>query len=220
MLADDVALPIQRSTGHHSPHGSGEQGHIRAPCARRWAWLRAAGSGCAGMMHYRMGSDSAPDRIDAIRGFLAADPATTEVVGGREMRRYSRTVSLERHHCDVAAHEIICETTRGKYALVHAIRRGVLETQAGRKCDRLEAWFAGPEGPSALFAGRILPFDEKAGVVWARLMAEGTARGRPRNALDMIIAATAQANDCIVVTDNEWDFTDVEFINPLRRSAR
>ena len=96
----------------------------------------------------------------------------------------------------------------------------MLETQAGRKCDRLEAWFAGPEGPSALFAGRILPFDEKAGVVWARLMAEGTARGRPRNALDMIIAATAQANDCIVVTDNEWDFTDVEFINPLRRSAR
>ena len=103
---------------------------------------------------------------------------------------------------------------------VAEIRRGVLERQAGRKRDRLEAWFAGPEGPSALFAGRILPFDEKAGVVWARLMAEGTARSRPRNALDMIIAATAHANDCIVVTDNERDFTDVEFINPLRRSAR
>lgn len=96
------------------------------------------------------------------------------------------------------------------------IRRGVLEAPAGRKRDALNAWFAGPEGPSTLFAGRVLPFDEKAGLVWARLMAEGTARGRPRNALDTIIAATAEANDCIVVTDNERDFSGVECINPLR----
>ena len=96
------------------------------------------------------------------------------------------------------------------------IRRGMLEAPAGRKRDALNAWFAGPEGPSALFAGRVLPFDEKAGFVWARLMAEGTARGRPRNALGTIIAATAEANDCIVVTDNERDFSGVECINPLR----
>ena len=96
------------------------------------------------------------------------------------------------------------------------IRRGVLEAPTGRKRDALDAWFAGPEGPSALFAARVLPFDEKAGFVWARLMAEGTARGRPRNALDTIIAATAEANDCIVVTDNERDFSGVECINPLR----
>ena len=99
---------------------------------------------------------------------------------------------------------------------VAEIRRGVLEAPAGRKRDALYAWFAGPEGPSALFAGRVLPFDEKAGHAWARLMAEGTARGRPRNALDTIIAATAEANDCIVVTDNERDFVGVECINPLR----
>ena len=64
--------------------------------------------------------------------------------------------------------------------------------------------------------GRVLPFDQKAGVVWARLMAEGRAKGRPRSALDTIIAATAEANDCVVVTDNEKDFADVEIINPLR----
>jgi len=58
---------------------------------------------------------------------------------------------------------------------VAEIRRGVLEKPAGRKRDQLEAWFSGPEGPSALFAGRVLAFDEKAGLVWARLMAEGTA---------------------------------------------
>ena len=97
------------------------------------------------------------------------------------------------------------------------IRRGVLEKPAGRKRDQLEAWFAGPEGPSALFAGRVLPFDEKGGLVWARLMAEGTATGRPRSALDAIIAAVAEANGCVVVTDNERDFGGVRMINPLRR---
>lgn len=96
------------------------------------------------------------------------------------------------------------------------VHRGALEAPVGRKRDALTAWLSGPEGPSALFAGRVLPFDEKAGLVWARLMAEGRARGRPRNALDMIIAAIAEANDCIVVTDNERDFADVECINPLR----
>lgn len=96
------------------------------------------------------------------------------------------------------------------------IWRGVLEKPAGRKRDQLEAWFAGPEGPSALFAGRILPFDEKAGLVWARLMAQGTAAGRPRSALDTIIAAVAEASGCVVVSDNEKDFDGIAVINPLR----
>src|SRR6476620_7693623 len=99
---------------------------------------------------------------------------------------------------------------------VAEIRRGILEKPAGRKRDQLDAWFSGPDGPPALFAGRVLPFDEKAGLVWARLMAEGTASGRPRSALDMIIAATAEANDCVVVTDNEKDFAGLNSVNPLR----
>jgi predicted nucleic acid-binding protein len=96
------------------------------------------------------------------------------------------------------------------------IWRGVLEKPAGKRRDQLEAWFAGPEGPQALFAGRILPFDEKAGLIWGRLMADGKAKGRPRSGLDTIIAAVAEANDCIVVTDNEKDFAGVEVLNPLR----
>jgi len=99
---------------------------------------------------------------------------------------------------------------------VAEIRRGVLERPAGKKRTLLEAWFTGPEGPQALFAGRVLPFDEQGALVWARLMAEGTAKGRPRSALDMIIAAVAESNDCIVVTDNEKDFSGLKFINPLR----
>ena len=99
---------------------------------------------------------------------------------------------------------------------VGEIRRGLLEKSAGKKRALLEAWFSGPEGPQALFAGRVLPFDEKASLIWARLMADGSAKGRPRSALDMIIAAIAEANGCLVVTDNEKDFTGVKFVNPLR----
>ena len=99
---------------------------------------------------------------------------------------------------------------------VAEIRRGVLEKPPGKKRDELEAWFSGPEGPQAIFAGRVLPFDEKAGLVWARLMADGRVKGRPRDGLDMILAAIAEANDCIMVTDNEKDFAGLPILNPLR----
>jgi toxin FitB len=99
---------------------------------------------------------------------------------------------------------------------VGEIQRGLLEKPKGKKRALLEAWFTGPEGPQALFAGRVLPFDENAGLIWARLMADGTAKGRPRSALDMIIAAVAEVNSCVVVTDNEKDFTGLNFVNPLR----
>jgi predicted nucleic acid-binding protein len=96
------------------------------------------------------------------------------------------------------------------------IRRGILEKPSGKRRDRLELWFSGPQGPQALFAGRVLPFDERAALVWARLMADGKDRGRPRSALDTIIAAVAEANECVVVTDNDKDFQGVDIINPLR----
>jgi predicted nucleic acid-binding protein len=99
------------------------------------------------------------------------------------------------------------------------IHRGILEKPAGKKRVALEAWFAGSEGPIALFAGRILSFDEKAALIWGELMAQGKAAGRPRSALDTIVAAIAQSNNCIVVTDNERDFHGVEIINPLRQTS-
>jgi len=96
------------------------------------------------------------------------------------------------------------------------IRRGILEKPAGKKRRELERWFTGPDGPQSLFAGRVLPFDEKAGLVWARLMADGRAKGRPPNPLDMIVAAVAEANNCLVVTENERDFAGLKIVNPLR----
>lgn len=100
------------------------------------------------------------------------------------------------------------------------ISRGVLEKPAGKKRRELEEWFAGPEGPQALFRRRILAFDERAALIWARLMAAGTAAGKPRSALDMVVAAIAEANDCVVVTDNERHFPGVRLLNPLRVGRR
>jgi predicted nucleic acid-binding protein len=100
------------------------------------------------------------------------------------------------------------------------IRRGILEKPAGKKRKELEQWFSGPEGPQALFRGRVLLFDERAALVWARFMSEGTATGHPRSAFGMLVAAIAEANDCVVVTDNEKHFPGVRLLNPLRTAAR
>lgn len=108
------------------------------------------------------------------------------------------------------------ETLYTSALTVAEIRRGILETPPGKKRRELEAWFTGPQGPQSLFAGRILPFDERAGLAWARLMAEGTAAGRPRSALDMIIAAVGEANECVVVTANEKDFVGMPTVHPMR----
>jgi predicted nucleic acid-binding protein len=96
------------------------------------------------------------------------------------------------------------------------IWRGILESLPGRKRRTLEDWFDGAEGPKSIFSGRILPFDEAAGLVWGRLMAQGKSTGRPRSPLDMIIAAVAEVNGCTVVTANEKDFAGIDIVNPMR----
>jgi predicted nucleic acid-binding protein len=61
-----------------------------------------------------------------------------------------------------------------------------------------------------------LPFDEKAALVWARLMSEGRAAGKPRSGLDMIVSAIAETNECVIVTDNVKHFSRLDVLNPLR----
>ena len=100
------------------------------------------------------------------------------------------------------------------------IRRGILETPMSMEREALDAWFVGPEGPQALFAGRILAFDEHAALIWAQLMAEGDRMSvSRRGGVDMIIAAIAAANNCIVVTSNEGGFLGIEIVNPMLGAA-
>ncbi|OGT72935.1 MAG: hypothetical protein A3H44_01785 [Gammaproteobacteria bacterium RIFCSPLOWO2_02_FULL_57_10] len=55
------------------------------------------------------------------------------------------------------------------------IKRGILDKPVVEKRNALEGCFTGAVGPQALFAGRILPFDEPAALVLAELMTEGKA---------------------------------------------
>jgi hypothetical protein len=73
-----------------------------------------------------------------------------------------------------------------------------------------------PRRPAIAVRRPRAPVRREAGLVWARLMADGKAKGRLRNPLDMIIAAVAEANNCLVVTENERDFAGLKIVNPLR----
>ncbi len=103
---------------------------------------------------------------------------------------------------------------------VAEIWRGVLTTPTERRQLELRHWFAGPLGPQALFRDRVLSFDERSAIEWGRIIAEGRAAGRPRSPIDMIIAATAAANGCVVATGNERHFRGVvEIFNPMRTKS-
>jgi len=95
---------------------------------------------------------------------------------------------------------------------------GVLQSPKGKRRAQLENWFTGTDGPRALFRNRILPFDEKASMIWGRLMSDGSRLGHRRSPLDMIVAAVAEANDCVVVTDNEKGLCRLEFHQSLASS--
>jgi len=96
---------------------------------------------------------------------------------------------------------------------------GILELPAGKRRRGLEDWFSGPEGPLEFFRDRVLGFDAEAALIWGRIMSDGVKAGRPRDPIDMIVAAVAEANDCILVTDNEKHFAGLKFIHPMRENG-
>ncbi len=65
----------------------------------------------------------------------------------------------------------------------------------------------------AFFTGRILTIDSAVADRWGRLVA---AAGRPLPAIDSLLAATALANDLVLVSRNVKDFADlpVQLFNP------
>lgn len=66
------------------------------------------------------------------------------------------------------------------------------------------------------FAGRILPFDEDAARLFARIVASRNAEGRPISQLDAMIAAIARFHRAAVATRNTADFEHcgIQVIDP------
>jgi predicted nucleic acid-binding protein len=96
------------------------------------------------------------------------------------------------------------------------IWNGVLALASAQQRQEKESWFAGPRGPRVVFGNRVLTFDEKAAAIWSRLVAEREAAGLPCAPVDMMYAAIAEANGCVLVTDDEERFTGLNVINPMK----
>lgn len=66
------------------------------------------------------------------------------------------------------------------------------------------------------FAGRVLPFEEKAAIAYADLFAARRRAGRPASVPDLMIAAIARANDATVVTRDMGGFQGcgLTLVNP------
>ena len=66
------------------------------------------------------------------------------------------------------------------------------------------------------FAGRVLAYDHRAAAHYATIVAGRRAAGRPIEAFDALIAATARAHSIAVATRNITDFEDcgVDLIDP------
>jgi predicted nucleic acid-binding protein len=66
------------------------------------------------------------------------------------------------------------------------------------------------------FEDRVLAFDQTVARAWSQMTVQAEANGKPMAAFDSIIAATARAYDCKLVTRNVRDFAQagVEIVNP------
>lgn len=84
------------------------------------------------------------------------------------------------------------------------LRYGIERIAAGARRKRLETWLA-DEIPGR-FENRLLDIDQATAHAWGRLMAYAESQGRPLNAMDGWIAATAERHNLALVTRNIEDF--------------
>lgn len=93
------------------------------------------------------------------------------------------------------------------------LHRGVIRLTDGKKKNSLLQWLDDIEQN---FKGRILSFDHKSAVEWAKLSTTAEQKGKKLSAFDSIIAAIASSNHFALVTRNikDFEYTDLELINP------
>ena len=84
------------------------------------------------------------------------------------------------------------------------LRHGIERLPAGARRRRLDDWLRS-ELPLR-FEERIVGVDGAIADEWGRVVARREARGRPIQAMDALIAATAQVHGLTLVTRNTADF--------------
>lgn len=95
------------------------------------------------------------------------------------------------------------------------LRHGVERLPAGKHRTRLDEWLR--EELPVRFEARILPVDEATAHACGVIVAQREAIGRPIQAMDALIAATAKTRRLTVVTRNANDFApSVDAINPWK----
>ena len=96
------------------------------------------------------------------------------------------------------------------------LRHGIERLPAGRRRRHLDAWLRSELAQR--FEGRIALVDGAIADEWGRLVARHEARGRPIQAMDGLIAATAQVHGLTLVTRNPADFqlSVKSVLNPWR----
>jgi len=84
------------------------------------------------------------------------------------------------------------------------LRYGVERLATGKRRERLDNWLR--KDLIARFDGRILPVDLRIADACGGLMARSESMGRPLEARDAFIAATAEVHGLTLVTRNTSDF--------------
>ena len=92
---------------------------------------------------------------------------------------------------------------------------GIAGMPAGKRRERLEAWF---EGLVARYESRVVPVDAVIAKRWGALAGELRRRSAPTAMADGLIAATALVHGLSIATRNVADFKPfrVEIVNPWR----
>ena len=93
------------------------------------------------------------------------------------------------------------------------LQRGVNKLPESKRRSELTLWL---QQLKVGFEDRVLAFDQSVSECWASMTAQADAQGTSLAALDSIIAATALAHGCKLVTRNVRDFAaaGLDVINP------